>query len=225
MKARITLVVAVVALIAGLAGYTNPDAFLQTLVAQVQAAPAQEPASQPEPLPVEQEPEPAESPEDTVPVEPAQEPEPAEDVEPEPEVQEPEPAEDVEPEPEVQEPEPAEDVEPEPEVQEPAPVEQVEPDPAPQPAPEVVEEPEPEPEMTLADFWSVLQAAITAEAAHRVTVGATNDGLEAARQALIEAETAHADAMHDQGEHRAGIRAAAQDFVDFLTASYLQPQE
>lgn len=109
--------------------------------------------------------------------------------------------------------EPAEEAE---EVQEPA--EEAEPD------PEVVEQPEPEP-VTLGDVYGALQAAITAEAANQVTVGAATDALEAARQALVDAEQAHADAMRGQGERDAGVRTAAQAFVDFLTLTYLQPQE
>lgn len=113
----------------------------------------------------------------------------------------------------VQEPAAPAPVDQEP-VEEPQPVEQVE---------QVEQQPEPEPPepVTLSDVYAALQAAITADAAHQVTVGASTDALEAARQALVDAEQAHAAAMEDQGEHNAGLRAAAQRFVDFLTAAYL----
>ena len=139
-------------------------------------------------------------------------------------VQEPAPVEDPRPEPEQANP--VEDVQEVQEVQEPPEEAEAEPAPEPEPQPETVEqEPEPEPEMNLGDFWSVLQTEITAEAAHQVTVGASTDALEAARQNLVDAEQAHDVAMDDQGGHTAGIRAAAQAFVDFLTLAYLQPQE
>ena len=124
--------------------------------------------------------------------------------------------------------------EPQPET-EPAPVEPAEelapvepesveePEPELEPVEEQAVEPEPEPEpVTLSDVYGSLQAAITAEAANQVTVGAATDALEEARQALVAAEGAHAAAMEDQGEHDASIRAAAQAFVDFLTEAYLR---
>ena len=129
-----------------------------------------------------------------------------------------EPAADPEPAEAASEPDPAEQAEPEPE-RAPEP----EPDPV-EPEPVVEQQPEPEPApepLTLAEVYADLQTAITAEAANRVTVGASSDAFKAARQALVEAEMAHAAAMEDQGEHNASIRAAAQAFVDFLTATYL----
>ena len=134
-------------------------------------------------------------------------------------VQEPVPSD---PEP-VQEPvqEPVEESQPESPAEE---VEESQPEvePEPEPEPEVVEpEPEPEP-VTLSDVYGALQSAVTAEAAHQVTVGASTDALDAARQGLVDAEQSHASAMEDQGEHNAGIRARAQAVVDFLTAAYLQ---
>ena len=97
------------------------------------------------------------------------------------------------------------------------------------PEPDVVEEPvqgPPEPDVveepaSLGDFWGELQAAITSEASNAVTVGAAADALETARRNLIEAEQGHAVAMEGQGEHNAGVRAAAQRLVDFVTAAYL----
>lgn len=151
----------------------------------------------------------------------AQGPEPVQEPvqEPEPVEQEPEPAESPEEPAPVEEPAPAS--EPEPQVTpEPAPVEQ-EPEVAEQPA----EEPEAEAEpMGLSDYWSQLQAAITAEASHAVTVAAATEALEVARRALAEAEEAHAAAMEGQGGHGAGTRAAAEALVDFLTAEYLPEQ-
>ena len=146
----------------------------------------------------------------------AQEPEPAE---PEP-VQEaqPEPGpEDTAPVEEAQEP--AEEAEEEPVAEpEPQPEAAVEPQPAPEPAPE------PEP-VRLGDVYSALIAAETARSANQVTVDASVEALDAARQSLIDAELAHAAAMEGQGEHNAGVRGAAQALVDYLTATYLQPQE
>ena len=141
------------------------------------------------------------------PVEPAPQPEP-EPVDPEPVEPQPEPAEEAAEESaeETRDPEPTEQVEPEPETADPEP------------------EPDPEPP-TPNDFWSRLQTAITAERGHQATVETATTALEDARQNLINAEQNHAEAMEGQGERNADIRAAAQAFVDFLTASYLQSQE
>ncbi len=86
--------------------------------------------------------------------------------------------------------------------------------------PEQAEEAEPEPP-TLADVHAALVAAITAEAAGQVSVDAATEALDGARRALDDAEAAHAGAMLSQGEHTTGVREAAQAFVDFLTATYL----
>ncbi len=75
---------------------------------------------------------------------------------------------------------------------------------------------------TLAGMHGDLLAALTAEAANQVTVDAATEALGAARQALTDAEAAHAAAMSDQGTRSAGVREAAQALVDFLTAAYLQ---
>ena len=127
-------------------------------------------------------------------------------------------------------------VEPAPEAPEAAPAAEVEPaadeDAGEEPAPEPVSEEAPsEPEQVeeargpppaLADVHGALIAAITAEASNQVTMDAATDVLDAARQSLIDAEAAHADAWHSQDEHTTGVRNAAQALVDFLTAAYLQ---
>ena len=145
--------------------------------------------------------------------EPAQEPvAPVEEQQPEP-VQEPAPL-----------PEPVQEPEAEPEVSDGSePVVEPEPEAEPEPSEESgpIVEPEPEP-VTLNDAFGSLQGAITAEASNAVTVGAASEALDAARQALVDAEEAHADAMRGQGEHDADVRSAAQALVDYLTATYLQ---
>ena len=140
---------------------------------------------------------------------------------------EPTPVEESQPEPEpVEPPEGAAPIE---EVQEPAGEAEGEPAPEPEPQPEAAVEPEPAPEpapepepVTLGDVYSALIAAETAQAANQVTVDASTEALDAARQSLIDAELAHATAMEGQGEHNAGVRGAAQALVDYLTATYLQ---
>ena len=160
-----------------------------------QSGQGQEPA-EPEPV---QEPEPA-----APPVEEAQE--PAEPAEEEPAVQSvPEPVQMPAP-----EPEPAAPVE---EAQEPA---------EPAEEPEAATEPEPEAEqLDLGDVYSALIAAETAQEANQVSVDASTETLDEARQTLIEAEEAHAAAMEDQGERNADVRGAAQQLIDYLTATYL----
>ena len=122
----------------------------------------------------------------------------------------------------VQEPQPPEEAAPVEEVQEPA--GEAEEEPAPEPEPEAEPTVEPEP-VSLGDVYSALIAAETARSANQVTVNASTEALDAARQSLIDAELAHAAAMEGQGEHNAGVRGAAQALVDYLTATYLQPQQ
>ena len=136
------------------------------------------------------------------------------------------PAPTEEPQPEPDPFEQAEEALPVEDTQEAETAEEADQEPAPEPDPDVVEEPaaepapEPEP-ASLGDFWGDLQAAITSEASNAVTVGAAADALETARRNLVEAETGHAAAMEGQGEHNAGVRAAAQRLVDFVTSTYL----
>ena len=76
---------------------------------------------------------------------------------------------------------------------------------------------------TLAGMHGELLAAITAGAGNQVRVDAAGEALAGARQALADAEASHGVAVSDQGERDAGVRAAAQAFVDFLVSTYLQP--
>lgn len=87
-----------------------------------------------------------------------------------------------------------------------------------------VEDAEPDAEpMTLARAYAELTNAINAASTRGAAVGSTADNLQAARQALADAEAAHAEAMSDQGDAAADIETAATALRDFLTATFLTP--
>ena len=93
-----------------------------------------------------------------------------------------------------------------------SPVEEAEPEPAAEPEP-----------VTLGDFWGDAPGRHH-RPRHRtqVTVGAAADALETARPEPDRGGAGRTPcAMEGQGEHNAGVRAAAQRLVDFVTATYL----
>ena len=95
-------------------------------------------------------------------------------------------------------------------------------EPPPEDAADVVAE-EMAAEVTLADLWSGLNGAITSEASNAVSVDAAAVARDAAAQTLAEARAAYAAAMEGQEQESAGVTAAAQALVDFLTAAFLTP--
>ena len=78
-------------------------------------------------------------------------------------------------------------------------------------------------EVTLADLWAGLNGAITSEASNAVSVEAAGVARDAAAQTLAEARAAYAAAMEGQEMESAGVTAAAQALVDFLTSAFLSP--
>ena len=115
-------------------------------------------------------------------------------------------------------------VEPEPVVVEQAPVVEPAADGQVEQAPEpvVAAEAAPEP-VSLTSLVGALTGALDNSTATGATVSTRDEALQAARDALADAEAAHSDAMSAQGDADEAIRAAARALRDFIDAAFLTP--